>query len=86
MYYLIYQFYSEKNTVKFNFPYFLHYSEIRNIFPYISDKYSGGIVYEDGRFNDSRMALMTLLTCTLSPNEYSSLPAIHQPANILNQA
>jgi glycerol-3-phosphate dehydrogenase len=59
---------------------------VREIFPYISDKYSGGVVYEDGRFNDARMLLMTLLTCTLSSEEYSYLPTHHTPANILNKA
>jgi glycerol-3-phosphate dehydrogenase len=59
---------------------------VKDIFPYISDKYSGGVVYEDGRFNDSRMLIMTLLTCTLSPEEYSYLPSTHTSANILNKA
>ena len=45
VYYLIYWFASEKNTIKFNFPYFLHRNELRDIFPYIADKYQSGVVY-----------------------------------------
>lgn len=30
----------------------------------MSDKYSTGIVYEDGCFNDSRMIITALLTAT----------------------
>jgi glycerol-3-phosphate dehydrogenase len=86
LYYLIYQFSKGRNTAAFNFPYFLHRSEVKQIFPYISEKYSGGVVYEDGQFNDSRMLLMTLLTCTLTPAEHRSLPTSHSAANILNKA
>lgn len=66
VYYFIYWFSRDKNTVKFNFPYFLHRNELREFFPYISDKYQSGIVYEDGCFNDARLLLTTLLTCTLN--------------------
>lgn len=65
-YYMIYWFVNEKNAMKFNFPYFLHRNQLREIFPYISDKYQSGVVYEDGSFNDSRLLLTSLQTCTLT--------------------
>lgn len=86
VYYLIYWLYSPKNTVKFNFPYFLHRNELREYFPFMDDKYQSGVVYEDGSFNDSRMVLMSLLTTTLSKDQHRHLPITHCPSNILNKA
>ena len=85
-YYSIYWFWSPRGTTHFNFPYLLNRSELKNIFPYVSDKYSGGVVYEDGSFNDSRMVLVSLLTATLRKEDYPELPSSHVPANILNKA
>lgn len=86
MYYFIYLATREKDTVKFNFPYFLHRNDLKDIFPHISDKYQSGVVYEDGCFNDTRLLLTTFLTSTLSKEEYSHLPSQHSPANLVNQA
>ena len=85
-YYSIYWFWCPSGTTHFNFPYFLNRSDLKDIFPYISDKYTGGVVYEDGCFNDSRMVLTSLLTTTLKKEDYSELPESHVPANILNKA
>lgn len=62
VYYLIYHHYAPKDTVEFNFPTFMHQSELRKFFPFMSDKYTTGVVYEDGSFNDSRMVMAALLT------------------------
>jgi glycerol-3-phosphate dehydrogenase len=42
----------------------MHSTELNKFFPYMSDKYLSGVVYEDGSFNDSRMALTAILTST----------------------
>jgi len=42
----------------------MHRSELHKFFPYISDKFTTGVVYEDGSFNDSRMIMAALLTAT----------------------
>ena len=85
-YYAIYWFWCPKGTTHFNFPYFLDQFDLRGTFPFISEKYTGGVVYEDGCFNDARMVLISLLTTTLSKKEYSELPDSHIPSNILNKA
>ena len=74
VYYMIYWATNLPGTPKFNFPYFLNRFDLRDIFPFISDKYHGGVVYEDGCFNDSRMLLVTLLTSTLSKEQHNHLP------------
>ena len=53
-------------------------------FPYISEKYTTGIVYEDGAFNDSRMLFTALLTA--SQGNGQKMPKSFVSANILNKA
>lgn len=69
---------NNKQGLKFTFPYFLNQPELKAHFPFISNKYQGGIVFEDGQFNDAQMLISVLLTSTLPSNQ--------SPANILNQA
>ena len=64
VYYLIYHYYAPKDTVDFNFPTFMHKTELRQVFPYMSDRFTTGVVYEDGSFNDSRMVIAAVLTST----------------------
>lgn len=61
----------------------MHQSELRRFFPYISDRFTTGVVYEDGSFNDSRMVIAALLTAT-EGNE--KMPSTWKKANVLNQA
>ena len=63
-YYLIYAFYSPSTPTSFNMPYFVNRLELTSIFPHINPKYSMGVVYEDGSFNDARLLLTALLTAT----------------------
>jgi glycerol-3-phosphate dehydrogenase len=42
----------------------MHQSELRKFFPYMSDRYTTGVVYEDGSFNDARMVIAAILTAT----------------------
>lgn len=42
----------------------MHRSELQKFFPYLSDKFTRGVVYEDGSFNDARMVMAALLTAT----------------------
>ena len=86
VYFLIYWATRPANTPPFNFPFFVNRSELRDFFPFISDKYQSGVVYEDGCFNDSRMLLATLFTATLERSMHSFLPKCHTPANIVNKA
>ena len=65
MYYLIYKYYSPNTKTNFNPPYFLNRTELTEIFPYLSPKYTTGVVYEDGSFNDARMLVSALLTATI---------------------
>lgn len=44
-YYAIYWFWCPKGTTNFNFPYFLNRNDLKDIFPYISEKYQSGVVY-----------------------------------------
>jgi glycerol-3-phosphate dehydrogenase len=57
---------------------------LQKFFPFLSDKYKTGIVYEDGSFNDSRMIIAALLTAT--QGNQKKMPIEFKPANILNQA
>ena len=52
--------------------------DLKAQFPFISNRYEGGIVFEDGQFNDAQMLLSILLT--------STLPSNPSPSNILNQS
>ena len=65
MYYLIYWASSPPATPRFSFPFFFTRQELHELFPFISDKFQGGVVYEDGSFNDSRMLIATLLTASM---------------------
>lgn len=78
MYHLITWTVSRKGGINFTFPYFLNQKDLKMNFPYISNKYEGGIVFEDGQFNDAQMLMTVLLT--------STLPTNMKPSNILNQA
>jgi hypothetical protein len=64
IYYMIYYHYAPKDSVQFNFPTFMHQSELRKFFPYMSDRYTTGVVYEDGSFNDTRMVIAAIFTAT----------------------
>ncbi len=83
VYYLIYYYYAPKDTTEFNFPTFMHKSELRKFFPYMSDRYTTGVVYEDGCFNDSRMVMAALLTAT---EGNGNMPSSWKYANVLNKA
>ena len=74
IYYMIYLATNLPGTPKFNSPYFLGRQDLRDMFPFMSDKYDGGVVYEDGCFNDSRMLLVAFLTSTLRKEQHSYLP------------
>lgn len=83
VYHMVYKLSSKDEGIKFNFPFFASRDDLRNISPYISDKYGSGVVYEDGQFNDSQMNLALLLTATVKhPDPKITIT----PANILNQA
>lgn len=84
VYYLIYYHYAPKDTVEFNFPIFMHQSELRKFFPYMSERYTTGVVYEDGAFNDSRMVIAGILTAT--QGNQTSMPVSFVAANALNKA
>jgi glycerol-3-phosphate dehydrogenase len=86
LYHAIYLFFAEKNKIKFDFPYFVHNKDLRNWFPFISDKYTSGVIYEDGQFNDAQMNLNLLLTATLPRNTDQKNKIKFEPGNILNQA
>jgi hypothetical protein len=49
----------------------------------MSDKYTTGVVYEDGAFNDSRMIMAALLTATEGNGK---MPLSWKKANVLNKA
>lgn len=83
IYYLIYHHYAPKDTIEFNFPTFMHKEELHKFFPYISDKFTTGVVYEDGSFNDARMVMAALLTAAQGNG---NMPKEWVPANILNKA
>lgn len=59
---------SKNGGVQFTFPYFVNQNELKGYFPFISNNYQGGIVFEDGQFNDSQMLLSIFLTSTLPKN------------------
>ena len=84
IYYLIYKWYSPKTATGFLPPYFLNRQELVEAFPHINPKYSLGVVYEDGSFNDSRLLLAAILTST-SGNGIK-MPESFVPANVLNKA
>lgn len=84
MYYLIYEWFTPKNGRQFHPPYFLNRQELVEIFPHINPKYSMGVVYEDGSFNDSRMLLTAVLTATVGNG--IKMPDSFVPANALNRA
>lgn len=69
---------NSRKGLQFTFPYFIGQKDLKAYFPFISNQYQGGIVFEDGQFNDAQMLMSVLLTSTLPHN-----PA---PANIINQA
>lgn len=50
----------------------------------MSDRYTTGVVYEDGSFNDSRMIMAALLTSTQGNG--IKMPESWKPANVLNKA
>lgn len=50
----------------------------------MSDRYTTGVVYEDGSFNDSRMIMAALLTATQGNG--IKMPESWKPANVLNKA
>ena len=84
MYYLIYKYYSPNTKTAFNRPYFLNRTQLTQIFPYLSPKFTTGVVYEDGSFNDARMLVSALLTATIGNG--ISMPEQFVPANVLNRA
>ncbi len=57
---------------------------MKESFPHMSPKFSMGVVYEDGSFNDARLLLTALLTAT-SGNGVG-MPDTFVPANVLNRA
>ena len=57
---------------------------MKQAFPHISPKYSIGVVYEDGSFNDARLLLTALLTATSGNGQ--TMPDSFVPANVLNRA
>ena len=79
MYHMITWVVGQKGKTSFTFPYFLGQQDMQRLFPYVSNKYQGGIVFEDGQFNDAQMLIAILLTATI-PHHRS------HPANILNRA
>lgn len=50
----------------------------------MNPKYTMGVVYEDGSFNDARLLLTALLTATIG-NGFS-MPECFKPASALNRA
>lgn len=81
-YHMIYWLFNKTSVgVTFNFPYFASRNDLRQLSPYISDKFGSGVVYEDGQFNDSQMNMALLLTSTVPHPKFQITPA-----NILNRA
>jgi glycerol-3-phosphate dehydrogenase len=84
LYYLIYKWFSPKTHTAFAPPYFLSRQELQQAFQYINPKYTRGVVYEDGSFNDSRLLLSAIFTST-SGNGLQ-MPETFVPANAINRA
>jgi glycerol-3-phosphate dehydrogenase len=84
LYYWIYRWYSAGKGTEFKGPYFVNREELKDIFPHLNPKYSTGVVYEDGSFNDARMLLYALLTATVGNG--LKMPESFVPANAINRA
>jgi glycerol-3-phosphate dehydrogenase len=84
MYYWIYEWFAPKRGTWFKPPIFFNREELVAAFPYINPKYSIGVVYEDGSFNDSRLLLAALLTATVGNG--GEMPDGFVPGNVLNRA
>ena len=65
-------------------PYFVNRLELTNIFPFMSGKYSSGVVYEDGSFNDARLLVTAILTATVGNGV--KMPESFVPGNAVNRA
>lgn len=64
MYYLIFLVKSPSVGPKFVIPKLIGSSQMHKFFPYMSENYQCGVIYEDGVFNDSRLLILSLLTGT----------------------
>ena len=59
-------------------------SELTEVFPYLNPKFTTGVVYEDGSFNDARLLLTAALTATVGNG--IKMPDFFVPANVVNRA
>jgi len=84
VYYWIYRLCSAKEGTQFNSPYFVNRTEMKEIFPYLNGKFTTGVVYEDGSFNDARLLLTAVLTATVGNG--SKMPTSFVPGNAVNKS
>lgn len=84
VYYLIYSWYSDHKGTEFSMPYFMGRSDLTNIFPHLNPKFSSGVVYDDGSFNDARLLVTAILTATVGNG--LQMPDSFVPANAVNRS